>query len=274
MSQPPLILLLDMDGTLIGDTTLQVCRNEIGRLIKRKCRTLDDELSSGILRPHFESFVKTIKTRYQNIEIYIYTAADRQWANVMINCIECCLGMKFNRPLFCREHCIIENGTVIKSTSRILPIIYKKLKGKYNLKVQDALYKQVVLIDNSYVIISNERHKFIKCPSYEYFSPCDVISGLSDLDIDSHIGGITSILSKYKLISGEQTEAWKVKSQYYNTLSQLYKSASQSGNKNKKDADMFWLIMERIFRNYSFKSFNSKVVTYINTKLNEGGYRA
>ena len=54
---------------------------------------------------------------------------------------------------------------------------------------------------------------------------------------------------------------------YYASLSELYKTQISPINKNIKDLDKFWLYMERIFRNHDIKSFNKKVVSYINKTL-------
>ena len=265
----PLILLIDMDGTIIGDTTLQVCRHEISleTNIKVNIDFLKDELASGLLRPYFESFIKMMKSKYDNIEIYIYTAADLQWAKYLISVIEKTIDIKFNRPIFSRNYCYADKGSLKKSVVKVLPVIYKNIKSKYHLQNITLLNKQVVMIDNNYVYHELEMQKFVKCPTYDYFAPCDMLSFVNNGILQKHFNNIMTIFAKYKLLKVQNDDVLKMRQDYYNVLSLLYKNGGLSVNRVKLETDKFWLIMERLFTNYKFKSFNRKVVSYINTNV-------
>jgi hypothetical protein len=262
-----------MDGTLIGDSVIQLCRYELAISLgyKYDYKSIKEELENGLLRPYFESFIKMITIKYPNSEIFIYTAAEKRWASVMISFIEKYLGIKFNRPIFSREYCVVDSNTTIKSINKVLPSVYKKLKRKYNLESSEDLKKQIVLIDNNNVIRSIDGYRFIKCPSYEHFVVCNIIENIPDDKIKQNLSIIVSILGKYKFLHSSQISAYtdisKFYYYYYAALSELYKTHSSHSNKNNKEGDKFWLIMERIFRNHNIKSFNKKVVAYINKAL-------
>jgi hypothetical protein len=273
----PLVFLFDMDGTLIGDSMIQLCRYELSQLMgfKYDYKLIKDELDNGLLRPHFESFIKTINIKYPYAEVFIYTAAQKEWASVMISFIEKHIGngFKFNRPIFSREYCLLDNGIVIKSIGKLAPIIYKKLKKKYNLQSSSDLKKQIVLIDNNHVIHSVDGYRFIKCPSYEHFVISNIIENIPEKKIKQYLTTIVAILGKYSFFNNSQMSSLsnsnnicvsKFYSNYYASLSDLYKKHSSHTNKSLKEGDRFWLSMERIFRNHNIKSFNKKVVVYIN----------
>lgn len=271
MSTLPLVLLLDMDHTIVGECSMQVARYSITTYLKHKhdVKSLMDDLENGLLRPYFESCIKLILTKYSNAELFIFTAAEKKWAHIMINCIEKLLNIKFNRPIFSREYCTSENGYLKKNITKLAPIIYRKLKSKYRLTHINQLKKQIVLIDNSHVVGENDAHRFIKCPSYEYCYPCDVLEGLSKSKIKHHMTSIGTIIQKY---SGNTnlnatTDFLRFMSLYYAFLSEHYKNTSSQSNKNRKDLDTFWLMVEKIFRNHNIHSFSVKVVTYMNKNV-------
>ena len=76
------------------------------------------------------SGLKNVK-KYENIEIFIYTASIKSWANFLIPKIEKLVNYKFNRPILSREGYVnINNYPQIKSIEVVKPIIYKKLNIK------------------------------------------------------------------------------------------------------------------------------------------------
>jgi hypothetical protein len=268
-----MVFLLDMDGTIIGDSVTQLCRyelfNNLG--IKNDYSFMQEDIENGLLRPYFESFMKLMSIKYPNAEFFIYTAAEKKWASSMIGYIEKYIKIKFNRPIFSREYCVIENNNLKKSISKVLPIIYKKLKNKHQLQSIDQLSNNIILIDNNYVIKSSDQYRFIKCPSYEYFVPCNILSGISQRKLKQNIALIVAILGKYRILNSNQIstsiDVAKLYSIYYNSLAELYKASASSTNRTKKDTDTFWLHLERVFRNHEIKSLNKKVVSYMNKSI-------
>jgi NLI interacting factor-like phosphatase len=271
MSVLPLVLLLDLDHTIIGDASFQVCRQDVCTQlgIKADPKSLAHDLESGLLRPYFESFIKYIYTKYPNAEVYIYTAAGKKWANIMISTIEKMLNIKFNRPIFSREYCVLDSGTYIKSMSKLSPLIFRRLKTRYKLTHISQLKKQFVLVDNNVTVRDQDAVRFVKCPSFEYFVPCNVVSWVPGKTLRDRLPDVLGILKRYGLFHeavnvSDPAKFWCL---YYANLSEIYKKSLTSEVKNKKDSDKFWLYMERVFRNHTVTSFNSKVVEHIKKNI-------
>ena len=267
----PLVFLFDMDNTLISDASLQVARYELSLHLKQKhdLKALIDDLQNGLLRPHFESCVKLILTKHTNAELYIFTAAEKKWAYTMITAMEKLLNIKFNRPIFSREYCVVENGLIKKSITKLAPHIYKKVKAKYNLTHISQLKKQIVLIDNNMVVSNSDSHRFVLCPTYDHIVPCDVLQCIDRKKLRSDMVPIGTILHRYgaPLALTSSSDHGKFMSIYYYWLAEVFRNSCSQSNKNKKDLDTFWLMIEKVFRNHTIKNFNPKVVTYINKNV-------
>lgn len=264
----PLILLIDMDGTLIGDSTMQVCRFEICNTleIKHPNERLCLELKNGLLRPHLDAFLKTLQNKYHNIEVYVYTASEKSWALTIIPCIEKVLGFKFSRPILTRSDCIQENGTLKKSITKVLPSIARKLKCKYKITDTKSLYNQTLFIDNFDVLVSSDVSRLLLCPTYSYFSAIDVL-----VDVPQHrmTHQVLDIIHRYgvlftnKLSAEDNKKPEKMMALYYSSLAKVFERASLSMNTSKKDDDIFWAKMDMVFTTHKIQSFNTKVVQYL-----------
>lgn len=91
----PLVVVLDLDGTIIGDITPQIVSWEICNDIKSsgggnfyKPKDLYAKLQGGIIRPYFAEFIKSLKKNIPNIEFFIFTASEKKWAMNIIGYIE------------------------------------------------------------------------------------------------------------------------------------------------------------------------------------------
>jgi hypothetical protein len=117
------ILILDLDNTIIGDITYQALSYNLGERLKatentltynrntiNKIISLNYKKNTGIIRPNFIKFFNFIKLKIPNILIFIYTASTKEWANKEILWIEKNNKIKFNRPLFTRENCKLQNN--------------------------------------------------------------------------------------------------------------------------------------------------------------------
>jgi hypothetical protein len=261
----PLILVLDMDGTFIGDTIYQICHYDICKSLRAKINTADlqSHLQNGLVRPYFESFFKTVKLTYPNMEIFVYTASEKVWANFIITNIEKTLNIKFNRPIFSREYCTLQNKQYYKSIAKIKPLIYKKVKKQYMLQSITSLDKRILFIDNTSCLLPNEKVYFLKCPTYNVAYPIDVLGYIPHKTLIKHQDLIASILKKYNVNVSSEGNFW---ASYYYILSVLFKSSPLMSGKSAKEIDQFWLHCERVFKTYHIKSFNSKLIAYLKNK--------
>lgn len=206
---PPRVLLLDIDGTLVGKVNAAVCEYELTRIAtggkKKKngsgqdntknngagttsCKAAKDalvcRLRYGIIRPHVLAFCKHMQLTAENTELFIYTASDCEWAAFFVPCIEAALGVKFNRPVFSRKHCINiapsgdSQPDYRKSIAKVAPAIYGRLRKKHGLKSVYDLNDSIVLIDNTpgVMLDTAENSKLVVCPTYAYTYWYDVLA--------------------------------------------------------------------------------------------------
>ena len=141
----PFVFILDLDGTIIGDCSYQCDLYNIQDIFRRniklspkftKSKTECDKIlnssystESLLIRPYFVKFYETIKKLYPNSFIYVFTASEKTWAHKEIAIIEKQNNIKFNRPIFTRNNCIIDkNGMIKKSVKKITPILIKSMK--------------------------------------------------------------------------------------------------------------------------------------------------
>ena len=169
----PIIFLLDLDNTMIGDISPQIkeynliksLNNEINnntnknqKNIRYNNTLLQEELKRYIIRPYLNNFLQNIK-EYKNIELFVYTASSDGWAKFIIPNIEKTIHYKFNRPLLTRKN-TLSGGK--KSISHIKNLVYTSLKKKYNLNNITQL-KYILLIDNTNNVLI-EKKKFSCMP--------------------------------------------------------------------------------------------------------------
>ena len=237
-----LVFLIDLDGTIQGDVSSQVKEfqiiNELRKQhnckrIKHNKKGLDEDLRRGLIRPEFQTFIDYIKTT--NIELYIYTASDKQWALYLIPVLEKIIDYKFNRPIFTRDDCMIdEKNTYYKSIQHVHPVIFRNLKKKYSSLKKDAL--DIRLIDNNYVLKPFELDKLIKCTTYNYTVICDPLRSLSVDVIDTHFKLLSTFL--FPPVT-KVSSLWLFKKYVYIKLYRKYRKQLRI-NKIEQNEDLFW----------------------------------
>lgn len=193
------IVFLDIDGTIVGQIQSAVCEYELLRLFDPKKipafkRQLVAHLRYGLLRPHFDVFLRHAKAH--GLELYIYTASDDAWARMLVPCIEKCVGVKFNRPIFSRSSCI---PTAAGGFSKCLD---KAIKAVCRRKPHAA---GAVLIDNNPDVLhssakSTPNNRLVVCPTYDYMYSYDVLANLDIDKLHDKFHKIASVLNKYGML--------------------------------------------------------------------------
>lgn len=243
MSVGPFIFILDLDGTIIGDCLYQVLINNIDNILKQNLlktnykNMLSDCYSDKmkLLRPYFIYFMKHI-TQYNPLsQFYIYTASEKSWANKEVGFIEKTNNVKFNRPIFTRDDCIVDSyGMYKKSVEKILPKILKNNKG---IKINK---KNILIIDNNKVFIDYFSNIII-CPSYEYIKFCDlsqkfdndILNNLKLKELFDELANSNKICNLQNI--DENEEALEQRHKWYY---KKYKKINKYNKKYKKD--IFW----------------------------------
>ena len=273
----PYLFLLDIDGTLVGDITYHVVEWEIlTRFDKKKLRVfkqqLIDSLKSGLLRSSLSDFLTQLKTHNESTEFYLYTAGETKWVHFLIPCIEQACGFKFNRPYFTRNHCQFTTNSVKKSLAKISPIIYSKLKTKYNFKSSNAVLDNLILVDNTRVLGDKELKRWIACPTYEYKALYDVLRNLDSNVFHEHSLAIATIMQKYGIMRSLSSSAveksysgYLIAASYYEDYARDLRAYAKS---NRSTKDKFWIsLANAIIILHKKKVSKDSMVKYINSKL-------
>jgi len=283
MSPLPLVLLIDLDGTVVGSvdhlaTEFNLHTDALrspSKQTKRSSRikpcvreSIVQRLTSeGVLRPYFVEFARTC----QNCELFVYTAGSDEWAAFIVPCIEAVLKTrKFNRPILSRSKCIANaDGTYRKSTKLVKPFVYRALRAKYPaLTSPDMLDNRIMLIDNTPDVLI-ERNQTIYCSTYSYFHAYDFLANITPKELRENFGRIVSMLPFVDPHTTTYESIPLFMAAFYSALAQDAKHMISEKNV-KMLKDRFWkrfqAVLEKgvISRGYTF---DKAVIKAINNKL-------
>jgi hypothetical protein len=181
-----------------------------------------------------------MRSRFPNVEFFVYTASDDDWAKYIIKVIEEASTIRFNKRIFSRSDCIFDqkSGHFMKSLNKLKPELFKILKSKYKLSNMDSL-KHILLIDNNHVLYENESHSLVKCPSYTSTIRVDMLRSLPM----SFIKNNQELISMYIL------------GYYEKNLHTLYKKVYDKSIHHDILHDNYWINeLKRFKRNYRLTS--------------------
>lgn len=236
----PLLFIIDLDGTIIGNCAYQVCAYSVENVIKKnkqRCNsTLQSCYASRLVRPFFKSFYDSMMRAHPNSLFYVYTASEKDWAIKEIAMIEKEHSVKFDRPIFARNDCIVnKEGHYRKSVAHILPRIKKKNKG---IDIKDDM---IMVIDNNRVF-EDYKDNFVLCPTYDHTSFFDIWSmirpeHLKSADIVQAIADLRSngMMCKFSEMQSSSDKVLEMKHKW------LYRRHKKLNKQNTKFADdTFW----------------------------------
>lgn len=175
----PLVVILDLDRTLVGNTTSLISH----WLIMKQYGLQDDArshiiecLKEGVARPYFMEFIKNMKHEYKNVEYFIYTASSDEWAKIIIECFEELYNIHFNRPIFARQsHCVFGFKLLIS----VIPDIVECINSKYVSKhTYEEIRDKIVIFDDCPFVYEDhdDMKKVIQCPAYKQSAFIDTLS--------------------------------------------------------------------------------------------------
>lgn len=176
-----MIFILDWDGTIAGKVEFQSQAYSLAQSLRKngfKPKPLPSVLSafspkSKLIRPGFASFIQAMKSFYnpQDVMFFIYTASEKSWAHYEINLVEKQFGIKFMRPIFTREDCIVDQGGQYrKSLGKVYPRICRAIAKMRPLTTQEKVHmleNNVIVIDNN-AVYTDRSDKLLLCPDYDY----------------------------------------------------------------------------------------------------------
>jgi hypothetical protein len=272
----PLVVVLDLDGTIIGDITPQIVSWEICNDIKSsgggnfyKPKDLYAKLQGGIIRPYFAEFIKSLKKNIPNIEFFIFTASEKKWAMNIIGYIEKACNIKFNRPLFTRQHCLLVDSEYKKCIKKISPTIMRSLKKKYNLNDVSQLNDQILIVENNDVYQANQRKYNVFCKTYDFKYPENIGAMFDQNEYKKHWQIINKYTSKYCGFAST-SDFFKFQKNFY---SYYILTVNQVESRNKIfNNDTFYKFLYKaiiyVVNTKRYNKFDERVIKYINNQLN------
>lgn len=229
----PLIVLFDMDGTLIGDTKPLLFffnfMSEIGMKYDVNCYLIKC-LKRGLCRPYIKEFMDKIR-EYKNVEFFVYTSSSIERAYLLIQGIEEAFNITFNRPILTYEY--TNNGH--KSIKNIKKILLKFLKDKYDICTIESTLRRIIIIfdDNSHAFSDKkDERRVIIVPKYtrSYFK--DIMYCINRDNYKIFIKNIINILN-YTILEDDY-DVFKKK--YYELL--YYYNSDENNINYWKDFDI------------------------------------
>ena len=276
----PYIFIFDIDNCIIGNVDYPIIECNLLEIIKMSCDSKNitkkckkninfvNELKKGLLRPYFVNFIKFIKKKYKNVELYVYTNSSYNWTHGgLVENIEKASGVKFNKPYFTREN---SNFDLSKSLTNVYKIIVKNLVKKYrslnNKNMIKELFKnKVVFIDNIKDNLNDYPEKQITCPSYDFNYPYDILKKVKkkyifkneifkEKNIDKFIETNIKSPKFYKKQTNKITNLEKAKWNYF-------KKKDKSLNKK----DLFYKKLKEILKKNKIDKFTNENIELINS---------
>lgn len=182
MATVPTVFVLDWDGTIAGRVDFQSQRYSLQQILRKygfggyggakSHIPAAFEPGHGLIRPFLVEFMSTMQRLTDgNCYFFIYTASERKWATQEIAWVEQSHGIRFSRPIFARDDCILDgSGNYRKSLKKIWPRIVRVVsKGRQlsNREKDFMLQRRTVMIDNNAVYV-DYTEKLLLCPDYSY----------------------------------------------------------------------------------------------------------
>lgn len=274
------IVLLDIDGTIIGNVVPIICEWELMLQIGDKAKmtkfrqNLHEVLVSGLLRPGLADFIDAMKRQIET-EFFIYTASNTKWANYLIPVIEGIIGHKFQRPIFTRNHCLISTSTnsviIRKSLVKISNIVWRRIKTMYPHATITDVRNNIALVDNSLVLVPNEKKRMILCPTYHAMPVVDVLKNIDNSRLRNDYKNIMNTLIVHgmfpdsKLNKSQSMTFDRFLSYYYTYLGYLYKKNDKYSELFSHDS--FWPVLATLFEKHANPDIKETSIKYINQQL-------
>lgn len=274
-SASPLVIVLDLDGTIIGDITPQIISFDLAKALKaagakhiHDTSDFKSKLKSGLVRPFFDSFIKSLNASHIPYEFYIYTASEKTWAEHVVKHIESAYNIKFNRPIFARQYCIydVKDREYKKSIALIRPTLLRALKKKYSVTFsKQDIANNLIVIDNNNVYHPSDHRSLLVCSTYNFRVPENVVSYIKPDTYRVYYQSIHSVLKKYIPNLTLTSDYYTFQKEFYTYYVSYIET--QLRNNNKYIQDKLWLYLKDIIVSNGIRSFDESSIKYITNTL-------
>lgn len=195
----PVIFILDLDRTLIGDPGHILHYQNTIEFIKQarlSNKITTEELSDAefkalpswkdlfvpeFFRPGLKEALESIRKYYPTAEFFIYSAGGEAYVRSMVEIVEKHIDFKFNRPLFSRTECPTnEANHYTKSIVARYPKIIQTLSQLDRYKSVNLYEYSEEIMENRLMFIDDvdfvwdRKEKWIQCPAYNYKPMFDI----------------------------------------------------------------------------------------------------
>lgn len=274
-SKVPYLFVLDIDGTMVGDVTMQSQYfSVISELRKHGFKPRVQHMippafapNSKLVRPGFATWLKKLQEMFPEIYFFVYTASEKRWALQEIAWIEKLHDIKFAKPIFTREDCSPDSaGHLRKSLSRIFPRMIRTVSKARGQVLSPAQRKTI--LDNNTVIIDNNAvytdrpDKLLLCPDYGY-AVFENLLNVIPKEARKH-PAIQQII--YGLVNSgylctlpsESDDGMKALSKQYNWLATKCKALSDLNE--QYSSDDFWKHLRKLIVTNQIRTFSPSII--------------
>lgn len=273
------IFILDLDGTIVGDVKYQVTKFSLqnslknhGHKPKHRAPPASFHPDMKLLRPGFGSWVKAIKAAYPDSHFFIYTASEKMWAQVEVPWIEKSIGVKFDRPIFCRDDCVADYYTYKKSINKLLPRIWKSVGKKLSAQEREVVVRERLMIVDNTAVYVDHADRMLLCPDYNYAVFEDILEG-----IPKSFHGTNAVLSLMNqgLVcpsnGAPSSDPVKAMAQKYGWLAK--RCHSIVNNNALYVHDQFWRILRKLMTGHNIATFSPSTIKELQERCWEATHK-
>lgn len=272
----PLAVVIDIDGTIIGEIMPQVIEWQLVAQYRKEYMRqfrmyLTDALRTALVRPGLADMINSLRANFRDVEFFIYTASEHKWAHVVVPCIEAALGVGFCRPIFTRNHTVVNAKTGVhqKSLMRVLPMINRAFKKKGY--IAPLSLEQCILIDNNQTLIPQEASRLVLCSTYKYTFYQDVLRFIPTSVIQQHLPQIVQYLIDTDMFPSVNKNV-NIEAFYAHYYERLGRNIA-TRYKSNMAVDRMWLKVYKALHKYlsseSRSSLKGNFIKSLNKKLAE-----
>lgn len=275
MHSLPIVFVLDWDGTIVGKVDFQSQAFSLAQSLRKqglRPKPLPSVIQafspkSKLVRPGIASFMHGMEKFYHNQPVYffIFTASEKSWATYEINLVEKQFGIRFMRPIFTREDCVVDQGGQYrKSLMKIFPRICRAISKTRPLSTQEKtqiLENNLIVIDNN-AVYTDRPDKLLLCPDYNY----SVFENLVDIiPDDAHAHPIVNQMIYSLVNSGhvcpiprQSSDFMKEITHTYTWLASRCKEITQANRLYENDD--FWKHLRKLIVQNGLKKFTPSII--------------
>jgi len=273
----PTVFVLDWDGTIAGRVDFQSQRFALQQLLRkygyRQPATATAAPAAfrpghGLIRPGLVEFMKALSHMTDGrCFFFIYTASERKWATQEIQWVERTHNIRFARPIFARDDCVVDGGgNYRKSLKKIMPRILRIVTKQYPLTASERVHlveRRTICIDNNAVYL-DRADRLLLCPDYGYMVFENLLDGLPPTALDhpvvqQHVlslvnDGLCCPVPANRPVMSKLLEE-------YSWLARKCKTVMEANTQYEKDA--FWKLLRKLIVKNNLRDWTASAIAQL-----------